>query len=69
MPSRLSMDKSLADLSKLLASREFESIDQANAFLQQILSDNDGRIPELAPQTPLKQAQAVIAKAHEEASP
>jgi tetratricopeptide (TPR) repeat protein len=69
MPSRLSMDKTMADLSKLLASQQFESIDQANAFLQQMLSNNDGRIPELAPETPLEQAQALIAQAHEETSP
>ena len=59
----------MADLSKMLASQQFESIDQANAFLQQMLSRNQGRIPELAPETPLEQAQALIVAAHEEASP
>lgn len=69
MPSRLSMDKTMADLSKILASQQFESIDEANAFLQNMLSNNGGRIPELAPETPLERAQMLMAQAHEEASP
>jgi tetratricopeptide (TPR) repeat protein len=69
MPSRVPMDKTMADLSKLLASREFDSINEVNAFIQQMLTNNDGQLPELPPETPLEQAQALIYQAYEATSP
>lgn len=68
-PPRLSMDKAMHDLRKILESQNFESIDDANAFLRQLLSEGGGRLPELPPETPLEQAQALIYQAHEERSP
>lgn len=69
MSARGSMDKTMADVSKLLASREFDSIDDMNAFLHKLLADNDGRLPEVAPETPLEQAQARVYEAYEATSP
>ena len=59
----------MADLGKLLASQEFASIDEANAFLQKLLHDNGGRLPELPTETPLEQAQALVVQADETLSP
>lgn len=59
----------MQDLRKVLESQNFESIDEANAFLRQMLSEGGGRLPELPPETPLEQAQALVYQAHEERSP
>lgn len=69
MPARLPMDKTMANLSKLLASREFDSIDDVNTFIQQMLTNHDGQLPELPPETPLEQAQALVYQAYEATSP
>ncbi len=51
---RRAMEKATADLTRLLSSREFDSIDDMNAFLQQALASG---APLSAPaSTPLEQA-------------
>ena len=68
-PPRLNMDQTLSDLRKLIEGQDFQSIDEANAFMQQLLRDNQGRIPHPEPTTPLEQAMEVIYAAQEESSP
>ena len=67
--SRLAMDQTMANLQKLLASQNFQSLDEANAFLQQTLEKHGGQVPEIAPSTPLEQAQALVAQAYEATAP
>lgn len=63
--SRLAMDQTMAGLSKILASQDFQSIEDANAFIQQLLNTNDGRLPEFEPETPLERAQVLITQAYD----
>jgi tetratricopeptide (TPR) repeat protein len=59
---RRGMEKSIADIHKLLQSREFSSIDEMNAFLREALvSGQVQHIP--ASQTALEQAQDVMYQA------
>lgn len=67
--SRRGMDQTMANLQKLLADKDFESIDEINAFLQQTLQAHGGRLPEFEPETPLEQAQALVAQAYGLAAP
>jgi tetratricopeptide (TPR) repeat protein len=60
---RRAMEKIFADVSKILNEQEFESIDEANAFLQQMLAS--GQPIAAAPETPLEQAQEVMYQAWE----
>lgn len=69
MPGNLSAEAAIADLSKLLDAREFDTIDDANAFIQRVLASHDGRLPEPAPKTPLDRAQELIYQAHEATPP
>src|SRR5687767_1966491 len=55
---RRAMEKSLADITRLLQEREFESIDEANAFLQQMMAS--GEPIAARPRTPLEQAQDLM---------
>jgi hypothetical protein len=60
------MEKVSQDLGRLLAEREFGSIEEANAFLENMLREGGGRLPEApAPTTPLEQAQDLIYEALE----
>ena len=52
---RRAMEKATADLTRLLSTREFESIDDMNAFLQQAMAS--GAPLGAPPSTPLEQAQ------------
>jgi tetratricopeptide (TPR) repeat protein len=67
--SSLAMDQTMANLQKLLAKKDFQSIDEVNAFLQQTLEEHGGQVPEIAPSTPLEQAQALVAQAYEITAP
>lgn len=59
-----SMEEMLATIGKLLEAQHFESIDQANAYLDQLLATG-GPLPEVEPKTPLEEAQALIYEAME----
>jgi len=55
------LEKAIWDISKLLEEHEFSSIDEANAFLQEILAS--GEIPSPPRLTPLEQAQDLMYEA------
>lgn len=51
LPDRRAMEKTMADLSRLLEGREFDSQEEVNAFLQQAVKDR--KVPETPGETPL----------------
>ena len=55
---RRGFEKTLADLARLMSEQNFQSIDEANAFLQQYMSG--GGIPPQRPRTPLEEAQDIM---------
>ena len=63
---RATMERSMGDLSKLLASQNFKSKEDLEAFLNTMVMGQP--IPEPKPETPLEMAQDLIYKAHETAS-
>lgn len=65
LPPRRSMEKMMADLGKLLSQQEFSSIEEANAFLQDLLASSGGVIPASTPSTPLERAQDLMYDAWE----
>ena len=69
MPAPPRMDQTLSDLRKLIESQAFDSTEDANAYVQQLLRENQGQIPHVAPDTPLEQAMEVIYEAQSERSP
>ncbi len=60
------MEKVSQHLGRLLAEREFESIEEANAFLENMLREGGGKLPSApAPTTPLERAQDLVYEAFE----
>lgn len=58
MMDRRAMEKSLRDIGKLLSERNFESVEEANAFLKKVVASGG---PAPAPcDTPLEQAQDLV---------
>lgn len=57
------MEQTMNQVTRLLESREFSSMEEANAVIQQLLAS--GGLPETAPQTPLEAAQEVVYEALE----
>jgi len=64
MPDRRAMERSLADLHKHLDEQAFESEEEVNAYLQQLLGPG-GSIPEVPARTPLEEAQNLMYDAWE----
>lgn len=61
IPDRRAMEKMMADIGRLLSEQEFESAEEADAFLQETL--HSGGVPQMAPRTALEQAQELIYEA------
>jgi tetratricopeptide (TPR) repeat protein len=55
------MEKMMADIGRLLSERDFASIDEANAYLQELMASG-GAIPS-TPRTPLEEAQDLMYEA------
>ncbi|MBX2997912.1 MAG: tetratricopeptide repeat protein [Caldilineaceae bacterium] len=66
---RLNMEQEMARLGKLLNEREFESIDEVNAFLQELLAETGGMIPKTKAETPLEKAQELVYQAMQASNP
>lgn len=58
------MEKMMADLHRLMEEQEFESMEEANAFLQKIVKSGQP-VPSSKPETSLEQAQALMYQAWE----
>jgi tetratricopeptide (TPR) repeat protein len=63
LPDRRLMEQQMAQIGQLLQSRDFASMEEANAFIQEMLAT--GGIPDAVPHTPLDQAQEVVYQALE----
>jgi tetratricopeptide (TPR) repeat protein len=61
------MEKIMADLGRILSEKDFESIDEANAFLQGLLES--GGVPPTAPRTALEEGQDVMYEAWDTQAP
>lgn len=60
-PDRRALEKSLTDIGRILNEHEFESIDEANAFIQNMLAS--GKPLASQPRTPLEEAQDLMYQA------
>jgi tetratricopeptide (TPR) repeat protein len=65
LPDRRLMEQQMAIIGRLLEGHEFGSVEEANAFLHEVIGDSGGMLPAVAPQTPLEQAQELIYQALE----
>ncbi len=63
LPDRRLMEQHMSAITRLLAAREFASIEEANAYLHEVLVE--GTLPTPAPAMPLEEAQEVIYQALE----
>ena len=68
LPSRHSMERMTADIHHLLEEQEFESPEEANKFLQGLLSEG-GRIPQSPGRSSLEKAQDLAWEAWDAATP
>jgi tetratricopeptide (TPR) repeat protein len=66
-PDRRAMERAMADIGRLLEEQEFDSIDEANAFLAEMMAS--GGIPSAAPRTRSEEAQDLMYNAWESSSP
>ena len=57
------MEQAMADMSRLLGRQEFESVEEAQAFLQGMLESGGGIPAPAAPSTPLEEAQDLVYEA------
>ncbi len=62
---RRSMEKTMADLQRIMSEQHFESIDEANSFIQNLLQQTGGFVPDQAAESPLEKAQDLMYKAWE----
>ena len=70
LPDPRVMERMSANIGKLLEEQEFDSIEQAQAFLDRTLLEGGGLLPEApAPNTPLEKAQDLVYEALETESP
>ena len=61
---RRAMEKTMADVGRLLAERDFDSLDEINAYINDTLAAG-GPITHTGPQTPLEKAQDLMYQAWE----
>jgi tetratricopeptide (TPR) repeat protein len=66
LPDPRVMERMSANVGKLLEEQQFDSIEEAQAFLDRMLLEGGGLLPEApAPNTPLEKAQALVFEALE----
>ena len=65
LQSRIGPEAMMADLSRLMQGQEFESLDDAQAFMSRLLEEGGGRLPPSEPQSPAERAQALAYQAWE----
>jgi tetratricopeptide (TPR) repeat protein len=68
MPFPPNMDQMMGDLQKLLNAQSFATSEEANAFLNKLMTEHQGRIPHPEPETPLEQAMELVYQAQDELS-
>src|SRR5215203_2319581 len=66
LPNPRAMEQMSANIEKLLEEQQFDSTEEAQAFLDRMLLEGGGLLPEApAPNTPLEKAQALVYEALE----
>jgi tetratricopeptide (TPR) repeat protein len=65
LPDRRLMEQQLSTMGRLLEGHEFGSVEEVNAFLHEVMGQHGGRLPTIAPRTPLEQAQELVYQALE----
>ncbi len=65
LPRREAMERTIADLHRMLEGRQFESLDEANKFLQSF----QGQVPRSSARSPLEEAQQLAWDAWEAPTP
>jgi tetratricopeptide (TPR) repeat protein len=66
LPDRRAMERMSAHIGKLLEEQEFDTVEEAQAFLDRMLLEGEGLLPEAqAPDTPLEKAQDLVYEALE----
>src|SRR5215217_8696245 len=69
-PDPRAMERMMARMGRIMEERHFESMDEAQAFLNQYLSEGGGSLEDApAPSTPLERAQELIYDAFETDDP
>jgi len=63
IPDRRAMERTLANITRLLSEQEFDSPEEMEAFLNRVFQS--GRIPTIPPRTPLERAQELMYDAWE----
>ena len=69
LPDRRLMEQQMATIGRLLEGREFDSLEDVNAYLHDVLGEGDGQLPAIEPRTPLERAQALVYQALEASGP
>jgi hypothetical protein len=57
------MEQAMADMSRLLGRQKFQSVEEAQAFLQEMLESGGGIPAPAPPSTPLEEAQDLVYEA------
>ena len=60
MPDRRVMERTLRDIQRLMSQQQFATIEEANAFLNQLLQEHGGIMPTLPADTPQRQAEDLV---------
>src|SRR5215218_9529942 len=69
-PDRRVMERMTARIGRIMGEQDFESLDEANAFLERYISEGGGSLEDApAPTTPLERAQELIYDAFETDDP
>jgi tetratricopeptide (TPR) repeat protein len=58
-------DKVMADLQRLLSQQDFNSAEDVNKFMQELMASGGGYVPEISPRSASEQAQDIMYKAWE----
>ena len=69
LPDRRLMEQQMATIGRLLEGREFDSLEDVNTYLHDVLGEGDGQLPAIEPRTPLERAQALVYEALEASGP
>jgi tetratricopeptide (TPR) repeat protein len=61
----LGTEQAMNNLTKIMQEQEFETIEEANAFIQKLMEETGGFIPDAEPETPLEEAQQLVYEAYD----
>ncbi len=65
LPDRRTMERAMRDIQRLMNEQKFASVEEADAFLRQLLQEHGGKMPTLPADTPQQQAEDLVYQALE----